>query len=72
MLFDIFKNFLGEYKDDKKHGFGIFTWQDGRKYIGEWKEGKQHGKGCFINQKGEKREGEWADGKRLRWLDEVN
>ena len=33
----------GEYLNDNKHGFGIYTWADGKQYIGEWYEGKQHG-----------------------------
>ena len=41
--------YLGEYKDDLKHGFGIFRWADGRKvkyfyfifqFIGTWVHGK--------------------------------
>ena len=24
--------FKGQYKDDKKHGYGEFTWPNGRKY----------------------------------------
>jgi hypothetical protein len=25
---------MGEYKDDKKHGYGIYKWADGRLYLG--------------------------------------
>jgi hypothetical protein len=25
---------MGEYKDDKKHGYGIYKWSDGRLYLG--------------------------------------
>ena len=28
------------YVDDKKHGYGTFTWSDGRKYIGQWVDSK--------------------------------
>jgi len=31
--------------NDKKHGYGVYTWADGRKYEGEWVAGKQHGRG---------------------------
>jgi hypothetical protein len=41
--------YVGEYLNDKKHGRGVFTWKDGRKYDGEWKEGKQNGKGRYYN-----------------------
>ena len=42
------KVYIGEYLDDKKHGFGIYKMQDGRTYEGWWNEGKQHGLGNFI------------------------
>ena len=32
ILFLLFS--LGDYKDDKKNGKGIFTWSDGDKYEG--------------------------------------
>jgi hypothetical protein len=31
---------LGEYKNDKKEGFGVYKWADGRRYEGMWKDGK--------------------------------
>ena len=40
--------YIGEYLDDRKHGFGTFQWGDGRKYEGTWKNGKQHGKGVLF------------------------
>ena len=32
--------YLGEYKDGKKHGKGSYTWSDGGIYVGNWKDGK--------------------------------
>ena len=32
--------YVGEYKDEKYHGQGTFTFPDGAKYVGEWREGK--------------------------------
>jgi hypothetical protein len=55
---------------DKKHGFGIYHWADGRIYEGNWYNGKQHGKGKYILQDGTIRIGEWVNGKRTHWLDE--
>lgn len=60
--------YLGEYRNDLKHGQGTFQWPDGRKYIGGWSEGKQHGRGTFVKDGG-KREGIWELGKRIKWLD---
>ena len=28
--------YVGQFKDDKKHGQGSQTWADGRKYEGTW------------------------------------
>lgn len=28
---------IQEYDNDKKHGKGVFKWEDGRKYAGCWK-----------------------------------
>ena len=30
--------YVGEYKDGKKHGKGRYTWSDGDKEVGEWKK----------------------------------
>ena len=49
--------------DDKKHGKGIFTWSNGKRYEGQWSEGKQHGIGVMINKEGVSRESEWRNGK---------
>ena len=35
--------YVGEWKDDKKHGQGTFTWLSGEKYVGEFKDDKVHG-----------------------------
>ena len=55
---------------DKKHGHGIYTWADGRKYDGQWVNGKQHGVGKYVMADKSERMGEWLEGKRVRWLDE--
>jgi len=38
----------GEWKDDKRHGFGNFFWEDGDVFKGEWSGGKRVGKGRLI------------------------
>ena len=37
------RSYTGEYVQDMKDGYGVFTWPDGRQYKGGWKNGKQHG-----------------------------
>ena len=30
---------IGQYKNNKKHGFGIYIWSDGRNFTGNWNSG---------------------------------
>ena len=30
------RKYSGEWKRNKKSGFGVFSWPDGRKYVGEF------------------------------------
>ena len=53
--------YVGEYKDDKKHGKGTFTWANGDRYEGEYKDGKKHGKGTYTYGSGKVKSGIWAD-----------
>ena len=39
---------VGEWKNDKAHGFGTYQHTDGAKYEGDWFEDKQHGEGKEI------------------------
>ena len=55
--------YVGEYKDGKKHGKGRYTWSDGGIYIGNWKDGKEHGHGTYTSPVGTKYVGEWKEGK---------
>ncbi len=65
----------GFYLEDKKHGYGVYTWSDQKKYSGWWSHGKQHGLGVFFSREGAKRKfGVWEEGKKVRWFnpDEVD
>ena len=33
--------YVGEYKDDKRHGQGTYTFADGSKYVGGYKDDKK-------------------------------
>ena len=61
-------SYQGEWKDDKKSGFGTATNADGTKYEGEWKHNKYDGKGTFYVKKRKNyvRQyiGMWRNGKR--------
>ncbi len=54
---------------DKKHGRGVYTWADQRKYDGLWANGKQHGVGKYVLPDGTIRYGQWEEGRRVKWLD---
>lgn len=51
---------------DKKQGFGVYMWADGRKYEGSWEKGKQHGNGKVIGLDGKEQEGVWQSGKKVK------
>jgi len=38
----------GDWKDDKKDGYGLFKWPDGRAYEGGYKNDRKHGFGVFT------------------------
>ena len=58
-------------KDDKKDGYGIFEWADGKKYRGYWSNGKQNGEGEFYNEQTKTwRKCLVQNGRRVKWLDE--
>ena len=39
--------YVGDWQDNKKHGFGIQYYANGDKYEGGWFENKRHGQGTF-------------------------
>ena len=53
--------YVGDFRDDKRHGQGTLTLPDGAKYVGEWKDNKRHGQGTFTLPDGEKYVGEYRD-----------
>ena len=48
MTWDDGRKYVGEFKDDNRHGKGKYTWANGKIYEGGWKDGKQHGEGIFV------------------------
>jgi hypothetical protein len=57
--------YVGEYREDKIHGVGTFTGDNGKKrYSGEWKFGKMHGLGIYTSASGYKYIGQWREGKK--------
>ena len=61
------EEYLGEFKDGKKHGQGTSTLVNGSKYVGGWKDDKKHGQGIEtkrqgVNSFGDKYVGEFKNG----------
>lgn len=56
--------YIGEFKDNKKNGFGKMTYVSGNVYEGNWEKGKKSGYGKMIYASGNVYEGEWKNNKR--------
>ena len=55
--------YVGNYKNNRINGYGIFTWANGEKYTGQWKDDKIYGQGKYIFNDGNIKEGIWKNGK---------
>ena len=45
------------------HGYGVYTWKDGRKYEGEYIKDRKQGMGVYLWADGRKYEGMWLNGR---------
>eukprot|EP00425_Heterocapsa_triquetra_P009521 CAMPEP_0195132914 /NCGR_PEP_ID=MMETSP0448-20130528/147803_1 /TAXON_ID=66468 /ORGANISM="Heterocapsa triquestra, Strain CCMP 448" /LENGTH=1116 /DNA_ID=CAMNT_0040170945 /DNA_START=169 /DNA_END=3519 /DNA_ORIENTATION=- len=43
-----YKQYSGQWLDNKKHGFGTLIFRDGSAYVGQWKASKRHGIGVYF------------------------
>jgi len=66
---DVRREYVGNFFNGRRHGYGILQWKDGCVYAGEWASDTQNGWGKLrfgerdvLNR--ESYEGEWLDGKR--------
>ncbi|KAF6077855.1 junctophilin 3 [Phyllostomus discolor] len=53
------ETYVGEWKNDKRAGFGVSQRSDGLKYEGEWASNRRHGYGCMTFPDGTKEEGKY-------------
>merc|ERR1719188_686288 len=71
----LYKEYSGQWRNNKKHGFGLLLMRDGSAYAGQWEENQRHGVGvCFsYGESGaqgpgsmptNRYEGEWAKDKK--------
>ncbi len=56
--------YIGEFRDNKRHGKGRESFPSGDHYVGEFRNGKRNGQGIYTNAIGEKYVGEFRDDKR--------
>jgi hypothetical protein len=55
--------YIGETKDGKRNGKGVYLWKDGNMWYGNWEEGIRDGYGIFVNNDGIIKTGIWKDNK---------
>lgn len=55
------ETYMGEWKNDKRSGFGIAERSDGLKYEGEWFNNKKYGYGVTTFKDGSKEEGKYKN-----------
>ncbi|OCT60100.1 junctophilin-2 [Xenopus laevis] len=53
--------YMGEWKNDKRSGFGVSERSSGLKYEGEWLDNLRHGYGCTTFPDGKKEEGKYRN-----------
>ncbi|MDR0743961.1 MAG: hypothetical protein LBF05_06370 [Tannerella sp.] len=68
--FDTFKRknysngfYFGSIKDEERHGFGYYVWNDDSIYAGYWIDNKKDGDGIFIDSDGSVRFEKYSAGK---------
>ncbi|XP_016348817.1 junctophilin-1-like [Sinocyclocheilus anshuiensis] len=62
------ESYMGEWKNDKRNGFGVSERSSGLKYEGEWMNNKRHGYGCTIFPDGTKEEGKYKNNVLVRGI----
>lgn len=58
---NVTETYTGEWKNDKRAGFGISERSDGLRYEGEWFNNKKYGYGVTIHRDGSREEGKYKN-----------
>jgi len=51
----------GQWRSNRRHGFGTFTWPSGCVYTGEFKNDRRNGQGKIAYADGSKYDGDWRN-----------
>ena len=51
--------YIGETKDGKRHGYGVYIWSDGGAWYGPWEDGERMGKGIYMSYDNKHTLGRW-------------
>ncbi|XP_066508664.1 junctophilin-1-like isoform X2 [Hoplias malabaricus] len=62
------ESYMGEWKNDKRNGFGVSERSNGMKYEGEWANNKRHGYGCTLFPDGTREEGKYKNNLLVRGI----
>ncbi|XP_036293051.1 junctophilin-1 isoform X2 [Pipistrellus kuhlii] len=62
------ETYMGEWRSDKRSGFGVSERSNGMKYEGEWANNKRHGYGCTLFPDGSKEEGKYKNNVLVRGI----
>ena len=54
--------YSGFWVNSKRHGYGLYDWNDAGKYIGFWKDDKREGYGIYFYNEGDEMSGEFLNG----------
>jgi len=62
--------YVGQFKDNKRNGNGVYRYENKYEYHGEWKNGMRDGKGTLFYEDRDKRiVGEWAENRLVTLLE---
>lgn len=46
---DVYKQYHGQWQEDKKHGYGVLFYRNGGVYVGQWMNNQKHGLGVLLD-----------------------
>eukprot|EP00929_Paragymnodinium_shiwhaense_P062202 TRINITY_DN31053_c0_g1_i1.p1 TRINITY_DN31053_c0_g1~~TRINITY_DN31053_c0_g1_i1.p1 ORF type:complete len:1315 (-),score=264.06 TRINITY_DN31053_c0_g1_i1:368-4312(-) len=65
-----YREYRGQWREDKKHGYGVLFYRNGGVYVGQWEDNQKHGLGVLLENQADaeptampsfRYEGEWYE-----------